>query len=235
MDTDPRSLMKQKSAIEALKYIKSGQAIGIGSGSTVAKFIEELGEKIQKKELADIICIPASYQSELDLQIAEIKIGTLHDYPELDICIDGTDQVDQDFNLIKGGGAALTREKILAHAAKEVLIIADNTKLVDVLGGTQPLPIEVLPFGLGFVEAQLRRLGFDPILRIAKHKNGPIITDNGNFIIDANIPKIKRPEEMADKLQTIPGIIEHGLFCNLVSLLIIGYPDKVQVIRPNHK
>ncbi|MHA1713775.1 MAG: ribose 5-phosphate isomerase A [Candidatus Ranarchaeia archaeon] len=222
---------KQQSAFAASEYIKSGQIIGIGSGTTVSFLVEQLRKNILDGLLSDICCIPASYQSELELRRAKIPIGSLYDYPEPDITIDGADEIDNQFNLIKGGGAALTREKILASAARQFIIVADYQKKVDKLGLRWAVPMEVIPFGLGFVYSEISKLGAKPVLRIAKQKNGPIITDNGNFIIDAKFQDISSPQKIARKLKAIPGIIEHGLFCDMVDVACIGYPDHVESVK----
>jgi ribose 5-phosphate isomerase A len=211
----------------ALGLIKDGMTIGIGSGSTVEVFLNLLGERIKREGLR-IYGIPSSYQSML----AGLKNGIiLTDLVERepDVCIDGADQVDSRLNCIKGGGAALTREKILAIASKKVLILVDKSKLVEKL--SMPVPVEVLPFAYGYVVKKLSSI-CKPKLREGKGKVGPIITDNGNFILDCDFGVIENPEAVEKELRSIAGVVENGIFLSeLIDAVIVGSDYSAEIIK----
>ena len=202
----------------ALELIRDGMTLGIGSGSTVEIFLNMLGERIKREGLI-VYGIPSSYQA-MHLAIKNgIKIADLLER-EPDICIDGADQVDSKLNCIKGGGAAMTREKILAFASKKVVIIVDESKLSEKIN--IKVPVEVMPFAYGFVLRKLSEF-CRPKLREGKGKVGPIITDNGNFILDCDFGVIENPEEIERKLKSIPGVIETGIFpSKLIDAVIVG-------------
>ena len=178
-----------------------------------------------------IPCVPTSHQSAMLLTEYKIPTSPLNEYPELDIAIDGTDEFDPDFNLIKGGGGALTQEKIIASATKYLIIIADDSKRVSVLGENVPLPIEIIPMAHKLVEKRIKEYTTEVQLRMANKKLGPVVTDNGNFIIDARFHKIKDPEKLECELNAIPGVVENGLFVNMTDLVIIGHEDKAEKLR----
>jgi ribose 5-phosphate isomerase A len=210
----------------ALGLIKDGMTIGIGSGSTVEVFLNLLGERIRNEGIV-VYGIPSSYQAMLSAIKNGIKIVDLLEM-EPEICIDGADQVDSRLNCIKGGGAAMTREKIIAFASKKVVIIVDESKLSEKL--TIHVPIEVLPFAYGFVLRELSKI-CKPSLREGKGKVGPIITDNGNFILDCDFGVLENPEEVENKLKTIPGVIETGIFpSKIIDAVIVGNKKGARVI-----
>jgi ribose 5-phosphate isomerase A len=159
-----------------------------------------------------------------------VPVTTLFEHPQIDLDIDGADQIDPQLNLIKGLGGALTKEKIVASSSKSIIIVADETKLVENLGEKSPLPIEVLPFALPLVSSKIRELGGKPVLREKKDNSGPYMTDNGNFIIDVNMGIIEDPQGLEQKLKAIPGIVETGLFINLAHAAYIGYEKTVKKI-----
>ncbi|NIR16102.1 MAG: ribose 5-phosphate isomerase A, partial [Desulfobacterales bacterium] len=168
---------KKRAASEAVKHLRDGFTVGLGSGSTAAYAIQEIGRKI-REERWRILAVPTSYQT-LRLSVRSgITLTTLEEHPQLDLTIDGADQIDNHLNLIKGLGGALTREKIVASATKQLIIVAHQTKLVEKLGENQPLPIEVLPFALPPVTRRIEKIGGRPILREAEGKVGPVVTDN---------------------------------------------------------
>ncbi len=218
---DWKEQAKRAVAKEAVKNVKNGFILGLGSGSTAAYVIKEIGKRIQTENLK-VYAIPTSYQAMLLAVENRIPLTTLYEYPEIDLTIDGADQIDKNLNMIKGGGAALTREKIVASASKKVLIVADETKLTDKLGKNCPVPIEVLPFALPHVIKKIEKLGGKPVLRQAKNKVGPIITDNGNSIIDVDFGIMEIPEKLESLLKSIPGIVETGLFINMADTALIG-------------
>jgi len=222
-----REKAKKRAALEAVKLIKDGFVVGLGSGSTVAYALQDMGKKIRRKEL-QILGVPTSHQALMLAVNNGIPLTTLNEHPQLDLAIDGADQIDKDLNLIKGMGAALTREKIVASAAKKFAIVADETKMVETIGTNQLVPIEALPFALPMVMSGIRKMGGKPFLREAKGKVGPIITDNGNFIIDADFAAIPAPKELNSQLKSIPGVIETGLFIEMADVVYVGTQTSVK-------
>ena len=228
---DPIQLQKQNAAIEAVKHVKDGFIVGLGSGSTAAFAIEALGER-SKTENLHIMGIPTSYQSFLLAVECKIPITTLDEHPVIDVTIDGADQLTPELYLIKGGGAALAREKIVASATKLNVIIADQNKKVQLLGeNNQFVPIEVLPFALPIVKETIVAMGGKPVVREGKGKLGPTITDNGNAVIDAYFGEILNPAELAIKVKMVPGVVETGFFIGLTDIVYIGTSDAVEKIQ----
>jgi len=220
--------MKRKAAKEALKLVKDGMVLGIGSGSTVREFIKLLGTS--DFDTQKIVCIPSSLDTENMLIENNMVVGTLNQYPVIDLTIDGADRVDKDLNVIKGGGGALLREKIIAAAAKDLVIIVDESKMVDELGGSFPIPVEVIPHAKEFVKKKLLALQGEPELRIASDKLGPTITDNGNVILDTDFKIISNPTIFEGILNNIPGVMENGLFPNyIVSRVIVATEKEIKV------
>lgn len=218
---------KYNAAKIALSLIKDGMTIGIGSGSTVEVFLNLLGEKIRNEGIK-IYGIPSSYQAMIAGTRNGIILTDLIE-KEPDICIDGADQVDAKLNCIKGGGGALTREKILASASKKVVIIVDESKLVERL--SMPVPVEVLPFAYGYVLKKLSSV-CKPKLREGKGKVGPVITDNGNFIVDCDFGVIENPEELEKELKLVNGVIENGLFpSKMINAVIVGNDFSATIVR----
>jgi len=222
---------KRNAAVEAVKHIENGFVIGLGSGSTVAYAAKEIGRRI-KSESLNVKVVPTSYQA-LTLAVDNgIPVTTLDENPTLDLTIDGADQIDENLNLIKGMGGALTREKVVAAASKKLIIIADWRKKTLRLGENgQPVPIEVLPFAAAHVICRICTLGGKARVREGSGKVGPVITDNGNFIIDADFGPIENPEELERKLKAIPGIVETGLFIGMTDIAYIGNPSKVEKLE----
>lgn len=221
---------KKKAAVEAVnKEVRDGFVIGIGSGSTVKYAIEEIGRKIREESL-DVLGVPTSYQSLLLALNYGIPVTTLYEHPTLDLTIDGADQIDRNLNLIKGLGGSLTREKIVAASSKKLVIVADERKLANYLGEKQQvLPVEVLPFAEPLVMVKMKEIGGKPSLREIRN-SVPYITDNGNFIIDVDFGLIRDPEKLNLELKTIPGIVETGLFINMVHSVYIGTKTSVKKI-----
>ncbi|MHA1409144.1 MAG: ribose-5-phosphate isomerase RpiA [Candidatus Odinarchaeia archaeon] len=212
---------------KAAELIKNNQIVGVGSGTTVSYFIKSLGKRIKEEGLV-VKTVPSSYQVYLELVDAGVPTTTLDEYPLLDITVDGADEVDENLNLIKGGGAALTREKIIGTYTKKLVIIVDSSKYVKKLGKF-PLPIEVLPMALKPVTSKLKEMGGKPQCRIGAKKMGPVVTDNGNFIIDCEFNVIEEPGDLEKKLNMLPGVIENGLFVNLTDMVIIGSGEKTVI------
>ena len=221
---------KRKAALEAVKHVKDGFVVGLGSGSTAAYAIEALGERIKRGNLS-VLGVPTSYQAFLLAVKHGIAITSLEEHPEINVTIDGADQIDPELNLIKGMGAALAREKIVASASRQNVIIADESKKVNVLGENgHPVPVEALPFAIAVVKLGIEALGGKPVLREGKGKVGPVITDNGNVVIDAVFGVISNAAELEVKLKMIPGAVETGLFVGLADTAYIGTPSKVEKI-----
>ncbi len=226
---------KRKAAAAAVKHVKDGFVVGLGSGSTAAYAIEALGERIKRERLS-IFGVPTSYQAFLLAVKHGIVITTLEEHPEINVTIDGADQIDAKLNLIKGMGAALAREKIVASASKQNIIIADESKKVKVLGeNDHPVPIEVLPFATSILKRKLEEMGGKPVLREGKGKVGPVITDNGNVVIDAVFGIINDVAELERRLKMIAGVVETGLFVGFTDLVYLGTPSSVEKIEGKRK
>lgn len=222
---------KKNAALKAVKHVKDGLIIGLGSGSTVAYVIEEIGNKIKREKLC-ILGVPTSYQAFMLAVKHRVPITTLEEHPTLDLTIDGADQIDNELNLIKGMGGALTREKIVASVSKKRVIVADKSKRVKTLGENHhPIPIEVLPFATTFVMREIKQIGGKPILREGTGKIGPVITDNGNIIIDAIFGPIRKPAELTHTLKSLPGVVETGLFVDMADIAYIGTSSTVEKIE----
>jgi ribose 5-phosphate isomerase A len=221
---------KHKAADEAVKHVKNGFIVGLGSGSTAALAIQAIGEK-NKREKLNILAVPTSYQAFLLAAKHGIPVTSLEEHPVIDVTIDGADQIDPKRNLIKGMGAALAREKIVASASKQNIIIADETKRVKVLGeNNHPVPVEVLPFAIAVVKRGIEAIGGKTVLREGKGKVGPVITDNGNAVLDAVFGEIPNASTLEVKLKMIPGVVETGLFVNLATTAYIGTSANVEKI-----
>jgi ribose 5-phosphate isomerase A len=221
-ELDPIKVMKQEVGKAAAGRVQSGSIVGLGTGSTTAFAIQFLGERLKSGELKDIKGIPTSFQASVLAKQYGIPLTTLDDVEKIDIAIDGADEVDPNKNLIKGGGAAHTREKLVDCLAEQFIVVVDSSKLVDKLGSTFPLPLEVLPLAIAPVTRAVEKLGGQPELRMAIKKDGPVITDQGNMIIDVKFESIDNPAEMEKTLNIIPGVVDNGLFVNVVDLVLIG-------------
>lgn len=218
---------KKKAAYAAVdEFIRDNMIIGIGSGSTVVYAVERIAERVKKENLK-LVCIPTSFQSTQLIVEHGLILGDLSRYPEIDVDIDGADEVDERLNLIKGGGACQTQEKIVAAASKKLVIIADYRKDSKILGEQwkKGIPLEVIPLGYVPVMKKIEKMGGKPELRMAKMKAGPVVSDNGNFIIDADFGLIEQPETLEPKLKAILGIVETGLFISMAVKAFFGQED----------
>lgn len=226
---------KRKAALEAVKHVKDGFIVGLGSGSTAAYAIEALGKRISRERL-NVLGIPTSYQAFLLAVKHGIAVTTLEEHPTISLTIDGADQIDPQLNLIKGMGAALAREKIVASASKQNIIIADQTKKVKVLGEKDhPVPVEVLPFAISLVKRRIAELGGKPIVREGKFKVGPVITDNGNVVIDSVFGLIRDAAALETKLKMIAGVVETGLFVGSTDIVHVGTRAAVEKMERKRK
>jgi ribose 5-phosphate isomerase A len=220
-------LGKRSAAYRAVEEnVQNGMIIGIGSGSTVIYAVEKLKMLISEKSLS-VICIPTSFQSYQLIVENGLNLGSLDQYPNIDLDLDGADEIDEGLNLIKGGGGCLVQEKIIASNSKKLIIIADFRKKSKKLGQNwkKGVPIEVIPLAYVPIIAKLKKLGANPKLRMAQAKAGPLVTDNGNFIIDADFGTIESPNDINDTILKIPGVVDTGLFIGMAEKAYIGQKD----------
>lgn len=219
---------KEAAGRAAAKLVRDGDVVGLGTGSTAYFAVTALGERV--KAGLKIVGIPTSTQTADLARAVGIPLTTLDEHPEIDITIDGADEIDAKLNLIKGGGGALLREKVVASASKKMVVVADSGKVVSVLGKF-PLPVEIISFARTVVENKIIALGGSPKLR-TRCDGSPYVTDNGNEILDCSFGKIEDPAKLARELSNVPGIIEHGLFIGLASVALIGRGERTEEIRP---
>ena len=228
MSQDLIEIGKKTAAEKAvIENVKKNMILGIGSGSTVVYAVKKIAELNKEKNL-NLKCIPSSFQSYQLIIDNGLNLVTLNQYPEIDVTIDGADEIDKDLNLIKGGGGCLVQEKIIASNSNKLIIIADFRKNSNKLGENwkKGVPIEVIPMAYFPIAKKLGKLsGGKPILRMAKAKMGPVITDNGNFIIDTDFGIIDNPSVLNEKILFIPGVVDTGFFIGMTSKAYIGQKD----------
>ena len=223
--------LKKLAGEKAVEHIENGMIVGLGTGSTVEYTLRRLGKAI--RDGLKIKGIPTSIHTKRIAKEENIPLTTLDENPEIDITIDGADEVDSNLNLIKGGGGALTREKIIAFNSKKVIIVVDDSKIVKALGIDFPLPVEVTKFGWAATKKTLEGFGWTPDERNSKEiyciverrmimEDEPFITDNGNYILDCDFVRIDEPEQLHVNINNIPGVVENGLFIGLVDEVIVG-------------
>jgi ribose 5-phosphate isomerase A len=220
-------------AAQAVRELRDRTSVGLGSGTTVLKALDLAAERIKKEHL-NINWVPTSYQMEIAARRLGLKITTLSEDTELDLALDGADQVQwRSLDLVKGGGAALLREKIVDSTTKKLVVIIDEKKLAKTLGGDQPIPVEVTPFAYHATLAKINKISEKAVLReAASGKVGPVVTDNGNLIIDAYYRNLRRPDIINEKLRKIPGVVETGLFLEMCDVAYVGRKDgKVDILR----
>lgn len=220
--------LKKSAALAAVEYVRDGMVVGLGTGSTAKHMVIALGEKVRAG--MRLCGVPTSHETAtLARQVGITLIDTDNRW-EIDVAIDGADQVDPAFNLIKGGGGALLKEKIVAASAKQFIVLVDQTKQVPVLGGSFPLPIEVIPFGWGSTAREIEALTKSRV--VLRERNGaPFKTEAGNLIVDVHLARIDRPQELEIALNQIPGIVETGLFVGRTDILIVGRPQGVDTLH----
>ena len=222
--------LKQAAGEEAAKVVKDGQVVGLGTGSTVEWTIRALGRRVAEEGL-DILGVPTSERSDKLAGTLQIPLTTLDEHPVIDVTIDGADEVDRDFDLVKGGGGALTREKIVAAASRYEVIVVDPSKLVDRLARAFPLPVEVVPMAVPTVRAELETMGCEVSRRMSGTK--PFRTDNGMAILDARFPSgVQDKKQTEADIDLLPGVLENGLFLGLCHEVVVGHPDGVRRLRP---
>jgi ribose 5-phosphate isomerase A len=218
--------LKKMAAVSAVKEVQDGQIVGLGTGSTARFAIIELGRRIREEEL-DILGVPTSIATEELARKSGIPLTTLQEHEVIDIDIDGADQVDQHLNMIKGGGGAHTREKLVALSSKKLIIIVDESKLTDELN--IPVPVEVLPFAWRPIARRLGGLGCSPTLRTTS--GAPFVTDNKNFIVDCDFGIIKNPQKLEREINTITGVIENGIFTGMACEVHVGSDKGVRILK----
>jgi len=229
---DLQNQMKQAVALAAVDQIENGMILGLGSGSTAALMIEALAMKIKSGEIKDVVGVTTSFQGEVLASELGIPLKSLSSVSGIDLAIDGADEVDPKFQLIKGGGACHVREKLVASKANQLLIVVDETKLVQNLNQSFPLPVEVLPNAWKQVQEVISEMNGISTLRMATKKAGPVVTDQGNLILDVLFNDgIKNPKDIEMKINNIPGVLENGLFVDLTDKVLVGkIEDNIPVV-----
>ena len=224
---------KRAAAARAVEFVRPGMRLGLGTGSTARYFVELVGERVRAG--LDIVAVPTSQATKADAERCGIPLTTLDEVPELDLTVDGADEIAPDLSLIKGGGGALLREKIVAAASERMIVIADQSKCVDALG-RYPLPIEVAPFGVSAtlreLENAIAAIQRPGSLKLRQGRDGhAFVTDGSHWIVDAALGRIDDPKVMAHALCGIPGVMEHGLFIGLAQMAIVAGPDGVKLVE----
>lgn len=225
--------LKRQAAARALEWVRPGMKLGLGTGSTAKHFVDLLGERVRGG--LDVVGVPTSEATRKQAEGLGIRLTTLDETSALDFTVDGADEIEPGLSVIKGGGGALLREKIVAAASGRMVVIADESKWVPTLGRF-PLPIEVIPFGLKAtqraIEAAFAAAGVAGPLTLRKDKSGHVfVTDGGHWILDAALSRIPDPKSLADRLSPIPGVVEHGLFIGLVQAAILAGPGGIRVVE----
>lgn len=229
-------MMKIAAAERALSYVEPGMKLGLGTGSTSAHFVDLLAQKVQRG--LEVLCVPTSEKTKKNAERLSIPLTTLDEVPFLDLTIDGADEIDKNLRLIKGGGGALLREKIVATASDRMIVIADESKLVETLGAF-PLPVEVIPFGLKATLNMIEMLAADAgchgdiCLRLNGDGN-PFCTDCGNYLIDCSFQHIKDPEALDEALKFVPGVVENGLFLGVADIVILGGAKGINILKASY-
>ncbi len=225
--------LKRQAAARALEQVRDGMKLGLGTGSTAKHFVELLGERVRGG--LNVVGVPTSEATRNDAMRCGIPLTTLDDIDRLDLTVDGADEIDSALNVIKGGGGALLREKIVASASDRMIVIADDSKWVEILGRF-PLPIEVIPFGLAATQRAMAgafaECGVSGQMVVRKGKDGHVfVTDGGHWIVDAHLERIGDAPRLARSLNSIPGVVEHGLFIGLASMAVLASPQGIRVVE----
>ena len=225
--------LKRQAAARALEHVRDGMKLGLGTGSTAKHFVELLGERVRSG--LNVVGVPTSEATRADAERCGVALASLDEIDRLDLTVDGADEIDPNLNLIKGGGGALLREKIVAAASDRMIVIADDSKWVATLGRF-PLPIEVIPFGLGATQRAVERAfadcGVSGQLAVRKGRDGHVfVTDGGHWIVDAHLGRIPDAPRLAQSLAAIPGVVEHGLFIGLASTAMLAGANGIRVVE----
>jgi ribose 5-phosphate isomerase A len=232
MDQDLQNKLKKEAGIKAAQLVKDGMVAGLGTGSTVRYLVDELGRRVQEEGLK-FTGVTTSRRTAKQAEGYGIKIVNIDDVDHIDLTIDGADQVDKNFNGIKGGGAALLWEKIVAINSRHYVWIVDQSKLADTIGSF-PLPVEVIPFGAGHVISRFKDKGYNPVLRLGADGQ-PIRTDENDYIVDLHLNRIDHPKELGEDLINTVGVVEHGLFLNMVDEVIVGNEGAPKILKNPYK
>ena len=224
MDEALQNAAKKAVGMHAAGIVQHGMKVGLGTGSTTAYAIKELGRRIRDEALS-IVGVPTSFAAERLAREEGIPLATLDEIQQFDIALDGADEVDPDLNLIKGRGGAHTREKIVASLAEEFIALVDASKLVQRLGEAKPVPVEVLPMAATPVMRRLTELGGAPRIRMGAKKDGPVVTDQGFWIVDVHFENISSLSELDSAIGAIPGVLDHGLFIGMTQRVLIAEAD----------
>ena len=227
--TDLEVLKAEAGAAAVDRFVRSGMRLGLGSGSTAARMLDALGERLASGALADVAGVPTSAATAARCRELGIPLLTLEEAGELDIVIDGADEIDPRLDLIKGLGGAHLREKVVAAAAREMVVVADETKIVGRLGERAPLPVEVITFALPVAERLLRGLGWEPELRVDDGR--PFVTDEGNRILHCRREEWVDTEALAAEISQVPGVVAHGFFLGFASAAVVATREGVQELR----
>ena len=232
MDKAQQDALKKAAGIEAAKLVTDGMIAGLGTGSTVRFLVDELGRRVQEEGLR-FTGVTTSRRTQEQAEGYGIKIVDVDDVDRIDVTIDGADEVDKNFDGIKGGGAALLWEKIVATNSNKIVWIVDESKVVDTIGAF-PLPVEVIPFGAGHVIKRFEAKGYQPVLRLTA-EGEPVRTDENNYVVDLHLGRIDHPQALAEDLINTVGVVEHGLFLNIVDKVIVGDPNGPRVMTNSNK
>lgn len=232
MTSEDLDSLKKAAALKAIEFVRDGMVVGLGTGSTAKHMVIALGEKV--RDGVRLRGVPTSQETAALAKQSGIPLIDSENRWEIDVALDGADQVDPSFNLIKGGGGALLKEKIVAASAKQFIVMVDHTKQVPVLGGSFSLPIEIIPFGWGCTAREIEALTKSRV--VLRERNGaPFKTEAGNLIVDAHLDRIDRPGELETALNLIPGVVETGLFVDRTNVLIVGTPQGVHTLHVPRK
>lgn len=232
MTSEDLDSLKKAAALKAIEFVRDGMVVGLGTGSTAKHMVIALGEKV--RDGVRLRGVPTSQETAALAKQSGIPLIDSENRWEIDVALDGADQVDPSFNLIKGGGGALLKEKIVAASAKQFIVMVDHTKQVPALGGSFALPIEIIPFGWGSTAREIEALTKSRV--VLRERNGaPFRTEAGNLIVDAHLDRIDRPGELEAALNLIPGVVETGLFVDRTNVLIVGTPQGVHTLHVPRK
>lgn len=225
LGVDLQDELKKHVAAKAADLVRPNMVLGLGSGSTAAFFVADVGRRVVAGELPGLRCVPTSFQASVLANENSLTLTTLNEVDTIDLAVDGADEVDPHLNLTKGGGGCQTEEKLVDARAEQLVIVVDSSKLVHRLGEKMPIPVEVLPLAYRQVGQKLTAIGGKPTLRMAKAKAGPLVTDQGNFILDTEFEQMDNPGQLEEQINNIPGVLDNGLFVGLADKVLVGEED----------
>jgi ribose 5-phosphate isomerase A len=224
--------LKQQAGEQAADFVQSGMVVGLGTGSTAVHAVRAIGRMLADGRLHNVTGIPTSEATRQEAERVGVPLTTFDQHPVIDLTIDGADEIAPNLDLIKGLGAALLREKIVAAASRRMIVVSDRRKLVDKLGTRAPVPVELIPFARQPVAAYLETLGARPVLRLDEQTGRPILTDEGNILLDCWFDGgLDDPAATGQAIRSRPGVVEHGLFFNLATMAIVAAPEGIQIYK----